>query len=176
MKSAYKQMESMWKSPKEMDGWKSMLIQFRKESSIIRAGKPTRLGRARELGYKAKQGFVIVRVKVPRGRRKTPKHAGGRRPKASGRFYPLLKSFQVVAEERAQRKFPNLRVLNSYWVGEDGINKWYECIMVDPNHGSIKSDRNVNWIISSKQKGRANRGLTSSGRKARGLRHRGKMG
>jgi large subunit ribosomal protein L15e len=82
----------------------------------------------------------------------------------------------VVAEERAQRKFPNLRVLNSYWVGEDGINKWYECIMVDPNQGSIKSDRNVNWIISGKQKGRANRGLTSAGRKARGLRHRGKMG
>jgi large subunit ribosomal protein L15e len=167
-------MESMWKSPKDMESWKAMLIQFRKESSITRAEKPTRLGRARELGYKAKQGFVIARVKVPRGRRKIPKHAGGRRPKASGRFYPLMKSFQAVAEERAQRRFPNLRVLNSYWVGEDGMNKWYECIMVDPHHGSIKSDKNINWIVSSKQKGRANRGLTSAGRKARGLRHKGK--
>ena len=176
MKSAYRQMERNWKIPKEMEGWKAMLIQFRKEPTITRAERPTRIGRARELGYKAKQGFVVVRVKVPRGRRKTPKPAGGRRPKASGRFYPLMKSFQVVAEERAQRKFPNLRMLNSYWVGEDGMNKWYECIMVDPNHGSIKADKNVSWIISGKHKGRANRGLTSAGRKARGLRHRGKMG
>ncbi|HJW97299.1 MAG TPA: 50S ribosomal protein L15e [archaeon] len=176
MKNAYRQMESMWKSPKEMDNWKAMLIRFRKEPTIRRVERPTRLGRAREFGYKAKQGFVIVRVKVPRGRRKTPKPQGGRRPKASGRFYPLLKSFQVVAEERAQRKFPNLRMLNSYWVGEDGMNKWYECIMVDPNQGSIKSDKDINWIVSGKHKGRANRGLTSSGRKARGLRHKGKMG
>jgi hypothetical protein len=31
MKSAYRQMERSWKSPKEMEGWKPMLIQFRRE-------------------------------------------------------------------------------------------------------------------------------------------------
>jgi len=176
MKSAYRQMERAWKSPKEMESWKGMLIQFRKENSIHRAEKPTRPGRARALGYKAKQGFAIVRVKVPRGRRKIPKPSGGRRPKASGRFYSLTKSWQAVAEERAARKFPNLRILNSYWVGEDGMNKWYECIMVDPNHPSIRADKNIKWIASGKHKGRAYRGLTSPGRKARGLRRKGKMG
>ncbi|MEM5812489.1 MAG: 50S ribosomal protein L15e [Candidatus Aenigmatarchaeota archaeon] len=174
MESAYRQMEKLWKTPKEMPNWKNMLVRWRKEKSIQRIEKPTRIGRARELGYKAKQGFVVVRVKVPRGRRKTPKPAGGRRPKASGRFYPLGKSWQVVAEERAARKFPNLRVLNSYWVGEDGKNKWYECILVDPNHPSIKADKNINWIARKNQKGRVFRGLTSAGKKARGLRHKGK--
>jgi large subunit ribosomal protein L15e len=174
MESAYRQMEKHWKSPKEMESWKNMLIQFRKQGSIQRAERPTRPGRARELGYKAKQGFVIARVRVPRGKRKTPKPAGGRRPKASGRFYPLQKSWQVVAEERAQRKFPNMQVLNSYWVGEDGINKWYECILVDPSHPSVKNDKNMQWIAGKAQTSRAFRGLTSAGKKARGLRHKGK--
>ncbi len=174
MESAYRHMEKHWKNPKGMESWKNMLIHFRKEPSTHRAERPTRPGRARELGYKAKQGFIIVRVKVPRGRIKMPKPAGGRRPKAAGRFYPLSKSWQSVGEERAQRKYPNMRVLNSYWVGEDGKNKWYECILVDPSHPSVMNDKNVKWIVSSKQKGRPNRGLTSAGKKGRGLRHRGK--
>jgi len=47
-----------------------------------------------------------------------------------------------------------MQVLNSYWVGQDGKHKWYEVIVVDPNHPSIKTDKNLKWICSNTQKGR----------------------
>ncbi len=168
----YKKVAEVWKSPKKNLGgiWKQRLIQWRKERVIRKIDKPTRIDRARKLGYKAKQGFVVARVRVKRGKRKIPKPAGGRRPKRSGRFYPLGKSWQVVAEEKVAKRFPNLEVLNSYWVGEDGKSKWFEIILVDPNHPSIKKDRDIKWITRPQQKGRAFRGLTSSGKKSRGLR------
>jgi large subunit ribosomal protein L15e len=86
----------------------------------------------------------------------------------------LAKSTKLVAEERVGRKFPNLEVLNSYWVWEDGLHKWYEVIMVDPNHPVIKSDKNINWITKNAQHGRVFRGLTSAGKEIRGLHHKGK--
>jgi large subunit ribosomal protein L15e len=67
-----------------------------------------------------------------------------------------------------------MEVLNSYWVGADGKYKYYEIIMVDPNHPEIKNDASLNWV--ARQKGRAFRGLTAAGKKSRGLRHKGKMG
>jgi large subunit ribosomal protein L15e len=82
------------------------------------------------------------------------------------------KNLRLIAEERAARKFPNLEVLNSYWVGEDGRHKWFEIIMVDPNHPGIKSDKDVNWICSDVQRGRVFRGLTSAGKEVRGLRQK----
>ncbi|UCD07218.1 MAG: 50S ribosomal protein L15e [Candidatus Aenigmatarchaeota archaeon] len=168
----YKKVAEVWKSPKKNLGgiWKDRLILWRKERVITKIDKPTRIDRARKLGYKAKQGFVVARVRVKRGKRKIPKPAGGRRPKRSGRFYPLGKSWQVVAEEKVAKRFPNLEVLNSYWVGEDGKSKWFEIILVDPNHPSVKKDRDIKWITRPQQKGRAFRGLTSSGKKSRGLR------
>jgi len=168
----YKRVAELWKKPKGNLGgvWKKRLIQWRKERVITRVDKPTRIDRARKLGYKAKQGFVVARVRVKRGTRKVPRPSGGRRPKRSGRFHPLGKSWQVVAEEKVARKFPNLEVLNSYWVGEDGKSKWFEVILADPNHPSIKGDRDIRWITKPACKGRVFRGLTSSGKKSRGLR------
>jgi large subunit ribosomal protein L15e len=86
----------------------------------------------------------------------------------------LAKSLRLVAEERAARKFPNLEVLNSYWVWEDGRYKWYEIIMVDPHHPVIQSDENINWICENVHQGRVFRGLTSAGKKMRGLRRKGR--
>ena len=74
-----------------------------------------------------------------------------------------------IGETRVGRRFMNLRVLNSYYVGEDGKQKYYEVILVDPDHPQIKSDPKINWICSPTHKGRERRGLTSAGRKARGL-------
>ena len=85
----------------------------------------------------------------------------------------IAKSLKLIAEERAARKFPNLEVLNSYWVWEDGLHKWYEVIMVDPNHPVIKADKNINWIAKKTQHGRVFRGLTSAGKEIRGLHHKG---
>jgi large subunit ribosomal protein L15e len=39
-----------------------------------------------------------------------------------------------------------MEVLNSYWVWQDGVNKWYEVIMVDPSSPSIKTDKVVGWV------------------------------
>ncbi|PSQ12227.1 50S ribosomal protein L15e, partial [Halobacteriales archaeon QS_7_69_60] len=78
-----------------------------------------------------------------------------------------------IAEERAGRKFRNLRVLNSYWVGEDGSQKWYEVILLDPEHGAIRNDDDLGWICDDSQRGRAHRGRTSAGQRGRGQGTRG---
>jgi len=84
------------------------------------------------------------------------------------KFVPA-KSMQLIAEERSTKKFPNLEVLNSYWVGEDGQHKWFEVILVDKSCPTIKNDPKINWICDDVHKGRANRGLTSVGKRMRGL-------
>ena len=43
---------------------------------IHRASRPSRPDKARRLGYKAKQGYVIYRVRVRRGGRKRPAPKG----------------------------------------------------------------------------------------------------
>jgi large subunit ribosomal protein L15e len=175
---AYKYMAEAWKRPEASfvkEIMKQRAIQWRRQPTIIRVERPTRLDRARKLGYKAKQGFVIVRVRVRRGWLKRSRPKAGRRPKRMGvTKIKLAKSLRLVAEERAGRKFPNLEVLNSFWVWEDGRYKWYEIIMVDPHHPVIQSDENINWICESVHRGRVFRGLTSAGKKMRGLRHKGR--
>ena len=71
------------------------------------------------------------------------------------------KSIQRIAEERASRKFPNMEVLNSYWVGQDGKRKYYEVILVDGHHPSIRADKNLAWLANPTHRGRAERGKTS---------------
>ena len=133
------------------------------------------MDRARKLGYKAKQGFVIARTRVRRGNLRKIRPKSGRRPKRMGvkKFKPA-KSLRLIAEERAARKFPNMEVLNSYWVGEDGRSKWFEVILVDTNSPSIKTDKDVGWITEKQHKRRALRSLTSAGKKIRSLRNKGR--
>lgn len=175
---AYKYITKAWKKPDESFVKELMLqraIEWRKQPTIIRIERPTRLDRARNLGYKAKQGFVIARVRVRRGGRRKTRPKSGRRPKRMGvTKYKPTKNMRLIAEERAARKFPNLEVLNSYWVWEDGHYRWFEVIMVDPNHPVIKSDKNVNWIGEGVHHGRVFRGLTSAGKEVRGLHHKGR--
>ena len=145
--------------------YKARLIEWRKAGTVERVDRPTNIARARELGYKAKQGVVVARVKVGRGRRKRPKPDLGRKPSKSGRFFSPEKSLQRIAEEKASTKFPNLEVLNSYWVGEDGNFKYFEVLLFDVSHPAIKNDRSMSSMIG--QRGRAYRGLTSAGKKGR---------
>ncbi len=174
----YKYIREAWKAPKKSyvgDLLKQRMIKWRREPVVVRIERPTRLDRARSLGYQAKQGYVIVRVRVRKGGRKRPRWKGGRKPSKMGMVkYSPKKSLQWIAEEKAARKFPNLEVLNSYWVGEDGMYKWFEVILVDPHHPVIKSDPKIAWIAGKTHKGRVFRGLTSAGRKSRGLRNKGK--
>jgi large subunit ribosomal protein L15e len=174
--SLYKYVKDLWKNPKKNmpELWKARLVQWRREPVTIRIKRPTRIDKARSLGYKALQGFVLVRQRVSRGGRMRPKIRKGRRPKASRRKKIVAKNYQRIAEERANKKFPNCEVLNSYWVAEDGLYKWYEIIMVDPEHPVIKSRKDLKWINDKKHRKRVERGLTSAGRKSRGLRKKGK--
>jgi len=77
------------------------------------------------------------------------------------------------AEEKAGRNLGSLRVLNSYWISEDATYKYYEVIMVDPNHNVVRNDPKVNWICKPVHKHRELKGMTSSSRKSRGLRAKG---
>ncbi|MEM3386119.1 MAG: 50S ribosomal protein L15e [Nitrososphaerales archaeon] len=124
-------------------------IEWRKERAIVRLEKPTKLHRARSLGYKAKQGFVVVRVRVGRGGRVRIRPRAGRRPKHLGvvKIKRAINS-QRIAENRAVRRYPNLKVLGSYLLYEDGKYRWYEVIMVDPTHPAVKSDVNIGKVVS----------------------------
>jgi len=146
----YRHLQQAWKKPSEsyvQSMMRKRVITWRRQPVIVRIDKPTRLDRARRLGYKAKKGFVVVRVRVRRGGRRKPRPKMGRRQKRMGvKKYTPAKSIKLIGEERVARKYPNLEVLSSYWVWEDGISKWHEVILVDPNSPSIKSDKDVGWI------------------------------
>lgn len=150
---------------------KQRLVEWRKQQVVKRIDKPTKPPRAHALGYKAKKGYSIVRVRVPKGgRRRRLYGRKGRKPKKAGlvRFTPG-KSLRWIAEERGQKKFPNLEVLNSYYVGEDGKHKWFEIIFVDPRAPAIKRDKSIKWVLKPASRRRVFRGLTAAGKKARGL-------
>ena len=175
---AYKYIADEWAQPEKSfveELMRQRLVQWRKEPTVNRVERPLRLDRARKLGYKAKQGFIIARVSVRRGNLRKLRPRSGRRPKRMGvkKFKPG-KSLRLIGEERAARKFPNTEVLNSYWVGEEGRHKWFEVILVDTSHPVIKSDKDINWICEKQHKRRALRSLTSAGKNVRGLHHRGR--
>ena len=170
--SLYKHIRNAWKKPKANmpELVRERLIKWRRENVTVKLERPTRIDRARSLGYKAKQGYVVVRQRVLRGGHTRPQIKAGRRPKRYGTRLTLRKNYQQIAEERAQKRFVNLVVLNSYWVAQDGKHYWYEIILVDPDHPVIKSDPKINWICEKKNRSRVFHGKTSAGRKGRGLR------
>jgi large subunit ribosomal protein L15e len=175
VKSVYNYIRDLWKKPdvSYQSPLKNRLIQWRKEGSFVRVEKPLRIDRARSLGYKAKQGYIVVRARVRRGGLRKPTIRGGRKPSARGiKKITAAKSIQRIAEERTAKRYPNMEVLNSYWVGEDGKYHYYEVILVDRAHPSILADPKINWITT--QKRRVLRGKTSAGQKGRGLLHKGK--
>ena len=166
-----KYMREAWKRPKEnKELWTQRLISWRREQSTVRIERPTRIDRARSLGYKAKQCYVVARQRVIRGSHRRPGPHHGRRPKTQRRYLALDINYKLIAEQRAAKSFPNCEVLNSYWVAKDGRYYWFEVILVDTTHPSVLKDKERNWIALPQHTSRANRGLTSSGKKSRGLR------
>ena len=170
----YKYIREAWKKPREGLGplWQQRLIKWRTEPATMRLDRPTRIDRARSLGYKAKPGFIVLRQRVNRGGRQNPQVRHPRRSKAMSRRKDLTMNYQAVAENRSVQKYKNCEVLNSYYVGEDGTHFWYEVVIVDGNNPSIMADERISWILN--QRGRSQRGLTSAGRRGRGLLHKGK--
>ena len=172
---AYKYMQELYHK-KQSDVMRFILRlrcwQFRQLNNIHRAPRPTRPDKARRLGYKAKQGFVIFRVRIRRGGRKRPVPKGQTMGKPVHQGINELKNqrgHQALAEERVGRKIGSLRVLNSYWVAQDSTYKFFEVIMVDPNHKAVRRDPRIRWICAATMKHRELRGLTRAGRSSRGL-------
>ncbi len=155
---AYKYIaETLQRQYKERDdAFKAKVRAWRAGPAIERVERPSNIARARRLGYQAKQGYVVVRARVDKGRRTRRKPMGGRKHKNFYRFVQPQLSHRAIAEQRVNRLFRNLEVLNSYWVGEDGNYKFFEVILADPAKPSVN-------VSSAIRQGKAFRGLTAAG-------------
>ncbi|MBI2545216.1 MAG: 50S ribosomal protein L15e [Candidatus Aenigmarchaeota archaeon] len=167
----YKSLRETWKKPRENLGetLRQRLTEWREQHVVVRVPKPTRLDRAHELGFKAKLGYTVARVRVKKGGRRRRHPDKGRKPRKMGlvHFTPA-KSLQWIGEEKVQRKFTNMEVLNSYQVGEDGVYKWFEVILVDPTHPNLKNNPKMKWVTNPANRKRVHHGLTSAAKKSRG--------
>lgn len=170
---AYKYLQSLWRKKqseimtfvRRMRTW-----EYRQLPVIHRVNRPSRPEKARKVGYKSKQGFVVYRVRVRRGGRKNQVSKGivyGKIKSSGVNEKKPKRNHRVIAESRAGRALGGLRVLNSYWVGQDATFKFYEVVLVDPAHTAIRNDPTINWIVDKKH--RELRGLTAAGKQARGL-------
>jgi large subunit ribosomal protein L15e len=165
----YHFIKEAWKKP-DVETLRNRMIEWRHSGVFTKVDKPLRLDRARALGYKDKTGFVVVRVRIKRGGHKRPRPNAGRRSARMHTNKNLKMNYKSIAEQRTAKKYKNLEVLNSYQIGKDGMNYFYEIILVDPQRPEIKNDRTMEWITHPKNKQRAVRGLTSSAKKSRGFR------
>jgi large subunit ribosomal protein L15e len=110
--------------------YRKRLADWRKQRTVERLSKPTRIERARSLGYKENSTTIVVRVRVRKGNPYRVRPKAGRRPKRMGvKQWTYNLSDQEIAEKRALAKHTNMRVLGSYAVGEDGVYKWYEVVL-----------------------------------------------
>ena len=119
-------------------------IIWRKQNALTRIDRPSRIARARRLGYKAKQGIVVVRMRVGTGGMRKQRPRAGRRPKHLG--VTRIKadvSMRKVAERRVLERYPNMKLLGSYFLYKDGAHYWFEIILADPSHPSIAKDKEM---------------------------------
>ncbi|MFA6073821.1 MAG: 50S ribosomal protein L15e [Candidatus Woesearchaeota archaeon] len=168
-----KYVRATWrKQEEEISGlMRQRRIDWKNEPATLRIEHPTRIDRARALGFKAKQGFLVVRQRVSRGGRQRPDIKGGRKTSNSGQRKYVSKNYQQIAEEKASKKFVNCEVLNSYYVTQNGQYAWYEVLLVERDNPQVYLNQNTAWAHDTKN--RALRGLTSAARRARGLNKKG---
>ena len=132
----------LWKenSPELRD----RVITWRKQDAVTRIEKPSRILRARRLGYKAKQGIIVVRMRVGTGGMRRKRPTGGRRPKHLGvtRIKAAV-NMKQVAERRVLERYPHMALLGSYFIYKDGMHYWYEVILADRSHPRITKDKEL---------------------------------
>ena len=119
-------------------------VIWRNENAVTRVEKPSRIARARRLGYKAKQGIIVIRMRVGTGGMRKQRPRGGRRPKHLG--VTKIKadvSMKQVAERRILQRYPNMKLLGSYFLYKDGMHYWFEVILADPSHPRIAKDKEI---------------------------------
>ena len=128
-------------------------VIWRNENAITRVEKPSRIARARRLGYKAKQGIVVIRMRVGTGGMRKQRPRGGRRPKHLG--VTKIKadvSMKQVAERRVLERYPNMKLLGSYFLYKDGMHYWFEVVLADPSHPRIAKDKEIRKRVLPKIK------------------------
>ena len=139
----------MWKENSPI--LRDKVVSWRKQNAVTRLEKPSRIQKARRLGYKAKQGIVVIRMRVGTGGMRKKRPRGGRRPKHLG--VTRIKAdvnMQQVAERRVLEKYPNMTLLGSYFLYKDGFHYWFEVILADPAHPRISKDKELRKrVISS---------------------------
>ena len=119
-------------------------VIWRNQNALTRVEKPSRIARARRLGYKAKQGIIVVRMRVGTGGMRKQRPRGGRRPKHLG--VTKIKadvSMKQVSERRVLERYPNMKLLGSYFLYKDGMHYWFEVILADPSHPRIAKDKEI---------------------------------
>ena len=138
----------MWKS--NSTELREKAVIWRKQNAVTRVDKPSRITRARRLGYKAKQGITVVRMRVGTGGMRRQRQGGGRRPKHLGvtRIKAAV-SMKQVAERRVLERYPNMKLLGSYFLYKDGMHYWFEIILADPSHPSIAKDKELRKRVLS---------------------------
>ena len=138
----------MWKS--NSTELREKAVIWRKQNAVTRVDKPSRITRARRLGYKAKQGITVVRMRVGTGGMRRQRPRGGRRPKHLGvtRIKAAV-SMKQVAERRVLERYPNMKLLGSYFLYKDGMHYWFEIILADPSHPSIIKDKELRKRVLS---------------------------
>ncbi len=132
----------MWKE--NSTELRAKAVIWRKENAVTRIDKPSRITRARRLGYKAKQGIAVVRMRVGTGGMRKQRPRGGRRPKHLGvtRIKAAV-SMKQVAERRVLERYPNMKLFGSYFLHKDGMYYWFEVILGDKSHKSITKDKEL---------------------------------
>ena len=103
-KGLYHYLRDAWKKPDPIR-LRELMVEWRTENAVNAIDKPTRLDRARALGYKAKKGYIVARVRVPRGGRQRHRTNKGRRSKRHTIRKVVKMSYQWVAEQRANKHF-----------------------------------------------------------------------
>ena len=138
----------MWKE--NSTELRAKAVIWRKQNAITRVDKPSRITRARRLGYKAKQGIAVVRMRVGTGGMRKQRPRGGRRPKHLGvTKIKAAVSMKQVAERRVLERYPNMKLLGSYFLYKDGMHYWFEIILADPSHPSIAKDKELRKRVLS---------------------------
>ena len=120
------------------------VVSWRKQDAVTRIEKPSRILRARRLGYKAKQGIIVIRMRVGTGGMRKKRPTGGRRPKHLGvtRIKAAV-NMKQVADRRVLERYPNMALLGSYFIYKDGMHYWFEVILADPSHPRIIKDKEL---------------------------------
>jgi len=139
-------------------------LEYRNEGdAVVKIEHPTNLPSARSVGYKAKQGIFVARVRVRKGTGTHHRPKNKRRPKRQGQAKLSRRiSTQGMAEQKASKRFENAEALGSYKIAEDGKWHYFEVVLADRTASTIINDKNLKWLPN--HKGRAERGKTFTGR------------